>query len=97
MLTTCTACQGNVSSAAAACPHCGHPMSIESTGVERQQRVTTQATGREVKGHQLAGLGILAFGTILAIAVPGYGAWLLAVVGMFWITAASFMSWWRYG
>jgi len=26
MLTTCLACRGQVSQAAAACPHCGHPM-----------------------------------------------------------------------
>ena len=26
MLTTCPACSGQVSQAAAACPHCGHPM-----------------------------------------------------------------------
>lgn len=30
-LTTCTACQGQLSSSARKCPHCGHPMKRKST------------------------------------------------------------------
>lgn len=36
MLTECLACGSQVSQAAASCPKCGHPMSQESTGPERQ-------------------------------------------------------------
>lgn len=71
-LSTCSACGGQVSTAAAACPHCGHPL---------QRQATTSITGP-------AGCGLQVLGAFLVLAgigamgspdvVPGLGVGLLA-------------------
>lgn len=103
MLTKCPACDQQVSEAAASCPHCGHPMSSESTGSERQARVTTQATGRSVKAHQLVSGLLFIIGAVIAIVgaqantdAAGIGG-LIAFVGLVWFIGARFTAWWRYG
>lgn len=101
-LVECPDCGQQVSDQAAACNQCGRPMSTESTGPERQQRVTTQATGRQIKAHQLIGAVVTIVGIVMAIAgnsesgVAGFGG-LLILVGLIWFIAARFMGWWRYG
>lgn len=94
MLKKCYACQGNVSAAADSCPHCGHPMATPTARSERT--ITTQATGKVAKLHQLlAGIMIIAG---VAAAANGHGVGgLVIVISLVWLIAARLYAWWHYG
>ena len=71
MLEQCPACSGQVSRAAAACPHCGHPMG--ETGDAMGGMIASPFVGLTIS----EGLGWLLFGVSL-------GWWFLARSEQWW-------------
>lgn len=94
-LIQCRECGKQVSDQASACPQCGAPVQ----GVRVAGTVTTQATGKKSKQHEL--LGGVAFGAgLLAAVFGGEPVWLwllLAVAGLIWYFVARFAAWWHHG
>jgi hypothetical protein len=95
MIITCTECHMQVSSAAAACPHCGRPM---------QAPVTIQKTGRTLKAHMLIGVALMIFGIgscMIAASTgdteTGGSLGVVTVIGACWYATARATAWWRHG
>lgn len=105
MLQDCPACDRQVSSAAAACPHCGHPIGAPTDSARSERTLTTQATGKQAKRHQLLAGLVIAVGVIFIIGGSQSGGaptplvigWSLFGVGFLWYFLARFYAWWHYG
>ncbi len=96
-LIHCEECAREVSDRAAACPHCGAPLSAIERGV-----VTTQATGKAPKIVQLVGLGFIIIGVVSCVGQIGTGndyktsVWLNLIGFALWIGGRA-AAWWRHG
>lgn len=66
----CKECKGKVSDTAAACPHCGAPVSSQESAHVAAQPVTPtpKATGKKMSGWKIAGIVFAAFIVVSCIA-----------------------------
>jgi len=103
-LIKCGECQNEVSDRAAACPHCGNPMSAAPaavTPVETQPGhvVTTEATGKTHKILQAVGTGVFLLGLVSCVVATGFasnaGA-ALAFLGALVYVAGATGAWWHH-
>lgn len=99
MLQDCESCGGQVSSDAASCPHCGHPVGSPTDRPRSERTVTTQATGKKAKAHQLIAALVAIVGVIMIVGPdqPSPFAPLLILAGLIWFLAARIYAWWQYG
>lgn len=96
MLQECPACDRQVSSAAAACPHCGHPIGRPTDSERSERTVTTQETGKIAKINQAMGVLVILVGAGLATVEGPVGA-LVMGIGLVWLIGARIYGWWHYG
>lgn len=94
-LTRCEVCGGDVSAAAPACPHCGHPRAGRpaAPGWMPGRTVTTQATGKDAKILLAVG------GTLFVAGLTAPGGWqrdVLLTVGGFCLVLGWLIKWWHY-
>lgn len=94
-LSTCSACGGQVSDAAEACPHCGHPTrtAAQTHGETREQVAAATETGIDLPmaGTVLGGILII-FGSFIEWAVVSAGPISIDVIGtdgLGYVTAAA--------
>lgn len=94
-LIACPACAREISKAAAACPHCGHPMN------ESSKPVTIAMTGKLYKAIMVAGAMLMIAGVAsctMALpekrsALPGYT---LFISGLLVFLGARIAAWWHH-
>jgi hypothetical protein len=104
-LVPCAECGRQISDKAAACPHCGNPLSPApaapapvSVATAPGQAVTTEATGKGWKVVQLVGALIMTAGAVACTAskTPGTGTQLF-ILGMIVFLAGRAGAWWSHG
>jgi len=89
-LFNCPECGKQISSTAAACPQCGHP--VERDG----GRVTTQQTAQHIKAIQAIGLVLVGIGIFGLYNDHNYGV-PAAAIGVLLYVGARLAAWWRHG
>lgn len=98
-LIRCSECGKDVSSLAAACPHCGNPVA-ESAAAKASGTavVTTQQTARKFKMHMAIGVALCAIGVVFMVSESGKAHGLIAfVIGLLWYLVARVRAWWSNG
>lgn len=102
-LIKCGECGNDVSSNASSCPKCGNPIApavAPATAARTVEpiTVTTQATAKKFKGHQLVAAGLCCLGVVLIVAGDSYFAWgaLVMVAGLVWFFVARAVAWWNH-
>ena len=69
-LIHCPICQGNVSTAAQSCPHCGHPLKAQDVHITHKQDDSYEKGRQEQLGKQDAENGeIMTCGCLLVVIV----------------------------
>jgi len=99
-LQPCPECAREVSSSAAACPHCGHPVvAAQAVSIPGEPIVTTQATSKDIKIHTLLSVGLGIVGLLMAMspdpAAQTVGGVLL-FVALSWYIGTRITKWWRH-
>lgn len=95
-LISCAECGRQVSSNAATCPNCGNPIAAGTSIPAGEPVITTQATAKKFKGHQIAGIGISFFGIFLLMAGAREFAVFVIAVGVCWFFGARIAAWWHH-
>mgnify|MGYP003439999925 CR=1 FL=1 len=96
-LIDCQECNTQVSSLAAACPHCGAPISQRSDAIAAATPITTtQQTAKRFKGGMLAGAALLIAGVVTVIAGEPIGG-MIALLGLIVYIAYRIKAWWHHG
>ena len=86
----CNECGKPVSTAAKACPACGHPMKVSGT-------VTTQATGKPYKFAELLGVILICCGVVSCVGNGGNTTALFFISGFVIYLAGRMGAWWQHG
>ena len=98
-LINCKECNKEVSSVAAACPHCGAP-TFEAAG-DQSARIIEQSS-KKLKIHYLYAFGVLVVGVLLALILPksdfygimlGYASFAIAAI---WAFVTKIRIWWHH-
>ena len=102
-LIKCGECGNEVSSNAISCPKCGNPIAavvapVVAVKTAKPITVTTQATGKKFKGHQLGAAALCCLGVVLIVAGDSSAAWgaLVMLAGLVWYFAARAGAWWNH-
>lgn len=104
-LVKCPECAASVSSAAAACPKCGHPIAGQSAPLGNKVQ-TVELTGKKYKAHiLLSGLGMSAGAALFFAGIlPDSPNQDLALAGgcvfgaaFVWWVINAITAWWHHG
>lgn len=87
-LAQCHECNGQISTEAAACPHCGAPTGESSY-------TTTQSTSKKWKTHKLLSLVTTGGGFAIAVVSKEVG-FTIAIIGLVWYLYAAIGAWWHH-
>jgi hypothetical protein len=106
-LIECPECSREISDKAAACPHCGNPLHID-TG-EGTQLTTTQQTSKTIKTEILISIGLFVVGIAVMyvgdLMVAGYpelhqymvmGGLLMVALGIGGYIHSKLKQWWHH-
>jgi len=97
-LIECPECGHRVSSQAASCISCGHP--LRPAAAPDPRTVTTEATGKQWKALQLIGVLFIAIGAVACTASDapggGPGALMFDGIGLIALIAGSAGAWWNH-
>jgi hypothetical protein len=99
-LIACEECRREISDRAAACPHCGNPMTRKAIAIDEKSVVTTQSTGKGPKAVQIVAALIMSASVAMCIndkGTPSFEGMALFMIGMLvWLTA-RINAWWKHG
>lgn len=102
-LIQCPECSKEISDKAAACPHCGNPLTPrpDATIVATApgEVVTTEATGKLYKATQLAGVFLMCAGVVACSAVQNgqHASALFWLAGSALYAVGRIAAWWHHG
>ena len=100
-LINCEECGGKVSDTAAACPHCGAPVSAESKAIGTGLQ-TVQETSKVLKVHLLCSASLFWFGVAWLLLTFGdlrpdniaFSPWPYIVLGFIYNVYTKVLIWW---
>lgn len=99
-LINCPECQKQVSSIAAACPNCAHPIN-QKQPTQKPTIQTIEQTSKRWKGLQLVGFILCGLGLVITFSgETGPGAInpgpIMFIVGLAIYILARFSAWWHH-